>query len=143
MARTYANDPLQKFKFRVSLPGLPSGMGFTKVGALEKETGVVEYEEGGYDHTHKLTGKEIVNEVVLEKGMFVDKSLEDIYKTALTNPDFRTTMTIDQLDKFGKVARSWTLAEAWVSKWEGTDFDAESEDVAVEKITVQFEYYLD
>lgn len=142
MARTYANDPLQMFRFRVSMPGLPAGMGFQKVSGLSREIGVVEYDEGGYSHTHKLTGKEQGGEVTLEKGMFANADLEEIYKRSLNNPDYRTTVIIEHLDKFGKVARSWTLAEAWVSKWEGSELDATSEDVAIESITIQFEYYL-
>lgn len=142
MARTYANDPLQMFRFRVSMPGLPAGMGFQKVSGLTREIGVVEYDEGGYSHTHKLTGKEQGGEVTLEKGMFANADLEEIYKRSLNSPDYRTTVIIEQLDKFGKVARSWTLAEAWVSKWEGSELDATSEDVAIESITIQFEYYL-
>lgn len=142
MARTYANDPLQMFRFRVSMPGLPAGMGFQKVSGLSREIGVVEYDEGGYSHTHKLTGKEQGGEVTLEKGMFANTDLEDIYKRSLNRPDYRTTVIIEQLDKFGKVARSWTLAEAWVSRWEGSELDATSEDVAIESITIQFEYYL-
>lgn len=142
MARTYANDPLQMFRFRVSIPGLPAGMGFQKVSGLTREIGVVEYDEGGYSHTHKLTGKEQGGEVTLEKGMFANTDLEDIYKRSLNSPDYRTTVIIEQLDKFDKVARSWTLAEAWVSRWEGSELDATSEDVAIESITIQFEYYL-
>ena len=142
MARTYANDPLQMFRFRVSIPGLPAGMGFQKVSGLTREIGVVEYDEGGYSHTHKLTGKEQGGEVTLEKGMFANTDLEEIYKRSLNRPYYRTTVIIEQLDKFGKVARSWTLAEAWVSKWEGSELDATSEDVAIESITIQFEYYL-
>lgn len=142
MARTYANDPLQMFRFRVSMPGLPAGMGFQKVSGLSREIGVVEYDEGGYSHTHKLAGKEQGGEVTLEKGMFANTDLEEIYKRSLNSPDYRTTVIIEQLDKFGKVARSWTLAEAWVSKWEGSELDATSEDVAIESITIQFEYYL-
>jgi phage tail-like protein len=124
------------------MPGLPAGMGFQKVSGLSREIGVVEYDEGGYSHTHKLTGKEQGGEVTLEKGMFANTDLEEIYKRSLNNPDYRTTVIIEQLDKFGKVARSWTLAEAWVSKWEGSELDATSEDVAIESITIQFEYYL-
>jgi len=142
MARTYANDPLQMFRFRVSIPGLPAGMGFQKVSGLTREIGVVEYDEGGYSHTHKLTGKEQGGEVTLEKGMFANTDLEEIYKRSLNSPDYRTTVIIEQLDKFDKVARSWTLAEAWVSRWEGSELDATSEDVAIESITIQFEYYL-
>ena len=143
MARTVANDPLQKFKYRVTIPGLPSGMGFTKVGGLDKEIGVVEYDEGGYDHTHKLPGREKTSEVVLERGMYASKEMENVYKKTLSDQSMRSVVTIELLDKLGKTQRNWVLAEAWVSKWEGTDFDASSEDVAIEKITLQFEHYID
>lgn len=143
MGRTAVNDPLQKFKFRVSIPGLPSGMGFNKASGLTREIESVEYDEGGYAHTRKLSGKEKVEDVTLEKGQFANTDLERLYKRTLANPDHRTTVLIEQMDKYGVVKRSWTLAEAWVSKWEGSDFDSTSSDVAIEQITIVFEHFLD
>ena len=141
-ARTVANDPLQKYMFRVTIPGMPTGMGFNKVGGLTKEVGVIEYMEGMYAHTHKLPGKEKVPKVTLEKGTFATAELENYYKATLTNPNMRSTVIIEIFNRFGEVKKKYQLAEAWASKWEGTDLDAGSEDVAIEKITVQFEYYL-
>lgn len=143
MARTVANDPLQKYKYKVNIPGLPSAMGFQKVSGLKRELGVVEYNESGYKSTHKLSGKEKVDDITLERGTFADKSLENLYKKALTDPDYRSTITISLCDKFGTVQRTWTLAEAWVKSWEGSDMDADSDDVAIEKITITFEYFID
>lgn len=143
MARTVANDPLQKFMFRVTIPGLPAGLGFQKVGGLNREVGVVEYLEGLYQYTHKLPGREKVGEVTLERGSYATKELEAQYKHALTNPNFRNTVIIEILNRFGEAKRTYKLAEAWVSKWEGSDLDASSDDVAIEKITLQFEYFLD
>lgn len=142
MARSRVNDPLLKHKYLVSIPGLPTGMGFSKVSGLKKEVGVIEYAEGGYSNTHKLVGKEKVEAITLERGMFSGTEFELLYKKSLSDPNFRTTVTITLQDTQGKAQRTWKLAEAWVSSWEGTDFDASSEDVAIEKITVEFEYYL-
>lgn len=142
-ARTIANDPLQKFMFRVTIEGLPTGLGFQKVGGLSREVGVVEYLEGLYQHTHKLPGREKVGEVTLERGSYANKDLEALYKKVLTNPEIRSTVTIEILDRFGATKRTYKLAEAWVSKWEGSDLDATSDDVAIEKLTVQFEYFLE
>ena len=36
--------------------------------------------------------------------MFANADLEEIYKRSLNSPDYRTTVIIEQLDKFGKVA---------------------------------------
>ena len=142
-ARTISNDPLQKFMFRVTVPGLPAGMGFQKVGGLTREVGVTEYLEGLYQYTHKLPGREKVSEVTLEKGSYANKELEALYSKVLTDSNIRNTITIEILDRFGETKRTYKLAEAWVSKWEGSDLDASSDDVAIEKLTVQFEYFLD
>lgn len=142
MARSRVNDPLLKHKYLVSIPGLPNGMGFSKVSNLKRELGVVEYSEGGYSHVHKLVGKEKVEAITLERGMFKGTEMEALYKKSLSDPNFRTTVTITLQDNQGTAQRTWKLAEAWVSSWEGTDFDSSSEDVAIEKITIEFEYYL-
>lgn len=142
MARTVAQDPLQKFKFRVNIQGVPTGMGFQKVSGLSSETEVIEYFEAGFTHAHKLAGREKVGDIVLEKGMYASKDMEDLYKKTLTDPSFRGTMNIEIMDKLGNVARSYTLAEAWASKWESSDLDATSSDVAIEKVTLQFEHFI-
>lgn len=143
MARTITNDPLQKFCFRVTIPGLPSGIGFQKVTGLSREIEVVEYHEGMTNYAQKLTGKEKVGEVTLERGMYLTQEMESYYKTLLKNPESRSTVVIEYLNRYGSVTRTYKLANAWASKWEGSDLDATSSDVAIEKITIQFEYFLD
>lgn len=142
MARTVANDPLSKFKYTVSVPGLSAGIGFNKVSGLKRELAVTEYNEGGYNYTRKIVGREKVEPITLERGMFASKEFETLYKKSLSNNNFRTTVTIQLKDRFGKVKRTWKLAEAWVKVWEGSDLDAGSDDVAIEKITIEFEYFL-
>ena len=142
-ARTTSVDPLQKFKFRLAVPGLPSGIGFQKVSGLTHEVGVTEYDEGGFNYTHKLPGRQKVGEVTAERGSYADNSFQNLLKQTLTNPSMRNTVIFEQLDRFGEAVRTYKLAEAWVSKWESSDSDAGSDDVAIEKLTIQFEYFLD
>lgn len=142
-ARTTSVDPLQKFKFRLTVPGLPSGIGFQKVSGLTQEVGVTEYDEGGFDYTHKLPGRQKVGEVTAERGSYADNSFQAMLKQTLTNPNMRSTVIFEQMDRYGETVRTYKLAEAWVSKWEGSDADASSDDVAIEKLTIQFEYFLD
>ena len=142
-ARTTSVDPLQKFKFRLTIPGLPSGIGFQKVSGLTHEVGVAEYDEGGFEYTHKLPGRQKVGEVTAERGSYADNSFQNLLKQTLTNPNMRNTVIFEQLNRYGEAVRTYKLAEAWVSKWEGSDADASSDDVAIEKLTIQFEYFLD
>ena len=142
-ARSASADPLQKFKFRLSIPGLPSSVGFQKVSGLNHEVSVVEYTESSTDYTMKMPGRQKVGEVTAERGVFGDSALHDLLKEAMSNPDVRKTFIFEQMNRFGEVAMTYKLANAWVSKWEGSDADAASDDVAIEKITIQFEYFID
>lgn len=141
-ARTITADPLQSFMFRVSISGLPSSVGFQKVGGLSREVAVVEYLENMYDHTHKLPGRESVGEVTFERGMYSDMALQSLYETVFKNNTCRSTVIIQVLDRFGSVRRTFQLAECWFSKYEIADLDATSDDVIIETLTMQFEYFL-
>lgn len=142
MARALINDPLTKFKYRVSIPGIPNGMGFAKVSGLKRELATTEYSEGGFDYTRKIVGREKVEPVTLERGMFAGVEFEELYKKAMSDPNFRTNVTIELLDRLGNPKRKWTLGEAWCKSWEGSDLDANSDDVAIEKIIIEYEYFL-
>jgi phage tail-like protein len=143
MPRTVDQDPLQKFMFRVSIPGYPQGLGFTKVGGLTKETNVIEYIEGMYQYPHKLAGREKISEMTFERGAFRENELETMFRRTLQDHLHRTTITIEILNRYGDVRRSYTLAEAWASKFEMGELDASSDDVIIDKMTIQFEYFLD
>ena len=142
MARTMVSDPLQSFMFRVQISGLPTGIGFQKVAGLSREVSVVEYLENMYEHTHKLPGRESVGEVTFERGMYKDKYLQTLYETTIKKNKARSTVVIQVCDRFGNVRREFQLAECWFSKYEIGDLDATSDDVIIETLTMQFEYFL-
>ena len=141
-SRTMEADPLQSFMFKVSIPGLPTGVGFQKIGGLSREVEVVEYLENMYQHTHKLPGRECVSEVTFERGMYADDYLQTLYEKVFTDKNVRNTVVIQITDRFGKIRREFKCAEAWFSKYECADLDATSSDVIIETMTMVFEYFL-
>ena len=141
-ARTIESDPLQSFMFKVSIPGIPTGVGFQKVGGLSREVEVVEYFENMYDHAHKLPGRESVSEVTFERGMYADDYLQTLYEKVFNNNTVRNTVVIQVCDRFGAIKREFKCAEAWFSKYECADLDATSSDVIIETLTMVFEYFL-
>ena len=142
MARTIQEDPLQSFMFKVTIAGLPTGVGFKKVSGLSREVAVVEYLENMYNHAHKLPGRESVGEITFERGMYVDDYLQSAYESVFNNNTCRITVTIDIMDRFGNIRRSFQLAECWFSKYEVADLDATSDEVIIETLTMQFESFL-
>ena len=95
-----------------------------------------------YEHTHKLPGREKVGEVTFERGMYADDYLQTLYESVFNNNNARSTVTVDILDRFGNVRRTFQLAECWFSKYEVADLDASSDDVIIETLTMQFEQFL-
>jgi len=142
MPRTVDDDPLQKFMYRVSIPGYPTGLGFTTVGDFEREMAVVEYAEGMFEYFHKLSGRQKVTDIIFARGAFRDSHMYDIYAATLTDPKHRTTVTVEILDRYGRPAREYSLAEAWASKLVVGGLDAASDEVIVDSMTITFEYFL-
>ena len=141
-SRTMEADPLQSFMFKVSIPGLPTGVGFQKIGGLSREVEVVEYLENMYQHTHKLPGRESVSEVTFERGMYADDYLQTLYEKVFTDKNVRNTVVIQITDRFGKIRREFKCAEAWFSKYECADFYVTSNDVIIETMKLGFECFL-
>ena len=134
---TKADNPMQKYAFSVYFSALRETLNFQKVSGLSKEFGVTEYSEGNYDSTRKFPGRAKVGEVTCEVGMYKgDKTLYNMLMKSATE-DYKQNVIIYHKDRNGNIATKYTLTNAWVSKWEGTDFDSSSEDVAIEKITIQ------
>jgi phage tail-like protein len=142
--RTVTEDPIMKFMYRVTIPGLPDGMGFVSCSGLDEEVAVTEYHESGYQYAHKLPGRTSVSEVTLTRGEYLgDSQFKKLVKDSVTQNDIRRTIIIEKMHRHGQVARTYKLAEAWASRWEGSDYDATSDDVAIETLVIQFEHYLE
>ncbi len=141
-ARTFSADPLQAFKFRVNISGIPSSIGFKSVSGLSREVEVVEYLENIFDYTHKMPGRETVGEITFERGMYADTTLIDAYTSIFKSSAKRRDVTINVCDRYNQIRRTFKLAECWFSGYEVADLDAETNDVVIETLTMQFENFL-
>lgn len=141
-SRTMENDPLMSFTFKVSIPGLPSGVGFQTVGGLSREVEVVEYFENMQEYTRKMPGRETVGDVTFERGMYADAYLQTLYEKIFKDLAARNTVVIQVCNRLGEVKREFKCANAWFSAYEIADLDASSSDVIIETLTMTFEYFL-
>lgn len=142
MARTFSEDPLQAFKFRVNISGVNSQIGFQSVGGISRETEVVTYLENMFDYEHKLPGRETVGEITFARGMYADTTYIDAYKDIFRNGAVRRDVTISICDRFNNIRKTFQCSECWFSKYEVADLDATSSDVLIETLTMQFESFL-
>lgn len=139
--------------------------GFQKVSGLSVEMNPVEYHEGCSNYAKKLAGKAKFPDVTLEKGCVNYKSIlmrndleedpEDdkisLYGKEFSTMDFLTFIasastarfdtTVSILGRDGKPRVGYKLCSGFFSKWEGPDLDASSDDVAIEKCTLSYDYW--
>lgn len=141
-ARTVENDPMQSFMFALSIPGIPDSVRFTSMSGLSKELAVVEYYEAGQDYAYKMAGRQSVGPITLVRGLKKEQDVENSYLRTLKDPAARVSMTLQILDRFKVVRRTYTLLEAWVSSYTLSDLDASSDDVITETLVIQYETYL-
>lgn len=143
------SDPLQQFMFRVTI-GSNSEIGFQKVSGLNADLNVVEYHEGCTNYPMKLPGKASFGEVTCEKGVIPYKSdlgisnttnVLDFLSEVAGDSTARNDVVISILGRDGTIRAQYILVDAFVSKWEGPDLDATSDDVAIEKIVFQYDYF--
>lgn len=137
MGRTVSNDPLQRFRFKVEVNSVEFGC--KTISGLEKEVEVVEYREGGYKMTHKLPGIPKTGVLTIEKAAFQNMGLYAMIKDTIEQDDFRFSCTIIEQDRLGQAKRQWILEECFVSKITAPELDAESSEVSIEQIEVQYE----
>jgi phage tail-like protein len=132
--------PLPKFYFSVT--GLASPASFQEVTGLESEAQVIEYRAGdskGFN-TIKMPGLAKNGNVTLKKGIFVtDSNLWTWFSTIAMNTIPRSTVVVNLLDETGAPRVTWTLNNAFPTKYSGTDLKSDGNEVAVETMEVAYE----
>lgn len=146
-ASTDRHDPYRNFNFLVTITGkkIFAKAGFQKITGLKLKTDVIEYREGGDRQLspHKLPGLLKNDPITFERGMSEDGDMFDwIYQQVTKAPNddgHKCTVKIELLDRGRQGVKAWEMREAWISDYETGDFDAKSNNVAVEKMVVQHE----
>ena len=138
-ASTTRNDPYKNFPFRVEIDGL-SVSGFSEVSGLSATAEVIEYREGADDLTpRKLPGLVKYPNVTLRRGVTKSRELFDWWVSVEKGVVQRRTVSVVLLDDARKDVVRWILHDAWVTKFEFGDLNAEGNDVAIESIEIAHE----
>lgn len=131
-------DPFLSAKFWIEIGGITEGY-FTECSGLNVETEVLEYAEGGLnDHVHKLPGRTKFSNVVLKRGWVESDDLWKWYSKIISGQIQTQSVSIILFEN--KVAGQtspkarWDLAQAYPVKWQGPEFRADSNGVAVETL---------
>ncbi|WP_298269404.1 phage tail protein [Geobacter sp.] len=132
-------DPYKNFRFLVEIDGIVQA-GFSDCSGFGSNVEVVEYREGGDATTvRKLPGKVSYPDITLKWGTTDSRELYDWHLAAVNGQIQRKNGSIILLDDTGQEKVRWNFFSAWPSKWDGPDFTAKGNDVAIDSLTVSCE----
>jgi phage tail-like protein len=132
-------DPYGNFNFLVEIDGITRAA-FHEVSGFDSTIDVIEHREGGDNTTvRKLPGMTKHSNIVLQWGLADDRDLYDWHRDAVNGKVQRRNGSIVLLDRQGQERMRWNFVNAWPSKWDGPDFNAEGNDIAIETLELAHE----
>ena len=143
-------DPYKNFKFRIKWDGRYVA-GISKVGALKRNTEVVEHREGGDPSTsRKSPGRTKYDAITLERGVTHDTEFEKWANKVwnfgaglgaeVSLKDFRKDLIIEVYNEAGQLAIAYKVYRCWVSEFQAeADLDANANAVLIQSIKLENE----
>jgi len=132
-------DPYSNFNFLVEIDGITRAA-FHEVSGFDSTIDVIEHREGGENTTvRKLPGMTKHSNIVLKWGLADDADLYNWHRDAVNGKVQRRNGSIVLLDRQGQERMRWNFVNAWPSKWDGPDFNAEGNDIAIETLELAHE----
>ncbi|HEX4997296.1 MAG TPA: phage tail protein [Terriglobia bacterium] len=133
-------DAVQQYRFQIEIEGVNAGR-FRSVSGLAIESEVVDYREGGDNGTiHKLfTGTRKYSNIVLKRGFTGSPALYNWYMSSTAENPGKVNGRIIVFDSHDVKVAQWEFVSGFPVKWEGPDYDASANEVAIETIEIAHE----
>ncbi len=132
-------DPYGNFNFLVEIDGITRAA-FHECTGFDSTVDVIDHREGGENTTvRKLPGLTKYSNIVLKWGLTDDADLYKWHREVIKGNIQRKNGSIILLDRQGNEKVRWNFINAWPSKWDGPDFNAEGNDVAIETLELAHE----
>jgi len=132
-------DPFDNFNFKVEIDGIVRAA-FQQCTGFDSTIDVIEHREGGENTTaRKLPGLTKYSNISLKWGMTDDMELYQWHRDAVLGQVQRRNGSIILLDRSGNETARWNFFNAWPTKYDGPDLNAEGNDVAIETLELAHE----
>lgn len=132
-------DPHGNFNFTVEIGGI-SAATFTEASGFDSTIEPIEFRVGGENTTpRKLPGLTKYSNIVLKWGLTDDMQIYKWHLDAVKGTVRRVSGSIVARDRTGAEVARWNFVNAWPTKYDAPDFNAEGNDVAIETIELAHE----
>jgi len=134
MALARRIDPYRPYNFLVEIDGIARAA-FQMCSGFDSTIDVIEHREGGENTTpRKLPGLTKYSNISLKWGMTDDTDLYNWHRQAVLGNVERKNGSIVIIDDQGNENARWNFFNAWPTKYDGPDLDAEKSEVAIETL---------
>lgn len=133
--------PIRGFRFTANFQNLGT-TSFKSVEGFSTEVESTDYREGGFGYLtkRKLPGLVNYTEITLQKGLYNNPALYNFFNDYLEGNNFTpVNAVITVYNNAGTPTASWTVINAWPSKYESTGLTADSSDIIVETLVLVHE----
>ncbi len=132
------NQPMDgynaQYRFKVSIDGMEVA-DFRSAEGLSVQREVLEIYEGGDNAKHhKLVGGTRYSNIVLRRGTTDNTELFKWVKETIDGKVTRKNGAIIAINQAGDPVSRWEFKNAWPCRYEGPDFIAGNDDVAIESL---------
>ena len=132
-------DPYLNFNFLVEIQGIIRA-GFHQASGIDVTIDVIEHREGGENTTtRKLPGMTKNANLQFRRGMTDSMILHNWHRRCVEGATERHNGSMIVLDRAGNEVARWDFYRAWPTKYQGPEFNAEGNDVAIELLELAHE----
>jgi len=135
MANGIINEPYANFNFLVELDGITRAS-FHECTGFNSSVDVIEYSEGGSLSSMKLPGRVKYANIMLKRGMTDDMELYNWHLSVVQGQIQRKNGSILLLDRAGNLVARWDFTQAWPTKCDGPDLNAEDNKIAFDSFEI-------
>jgi phage tail-like protein len=138
--------PLSGFHFLVVFelfPQTPVDVRFQEVSGLSVSMNTESVTEGGQNrYVHKLPTRTSYTDLVLKRGLFTSSLLQEWIRKATEEFDIKpVNLLVSLLDDDHLPVFNWHVCGAYPLKWDFGNLNAEQGQVAIESITLTYNYF--
>jgi phage tail-like protein len=136
-------DLTTTFKFALEIDNVNIGY-FKKCSGIDSETEIIEQKETTADGRmiiRKVAGAMKWGDITLDRPIDTSLAMWE-WRKQVIDPDIddaRRNGSIVAYDSQGAEIARWNFESGWPSKWRGADFDAATNEVATESVTITHE----
>ncbi|WP_297087463.1 phage tail protein [uncultured Draconibacterium sp.] len=131
------------FHFKVEFNAFPGEYAFQSVAGLSVEMETEQIAEGGENRfKHKVPVRSKYPKLVLKRGLLVDSEIIRWCRNALENFEFEPTdLIVKLLNEEHQPLMTWNVVHAYPVKWSISDFDAEKNQLVIETLELNYNYF--